>query len=154
MSLMKTVLLVIFLVTLGITSFLVITYRQKILTQEQVNSQAVQNTPNSYPPPFINTSDLTNAKKGAYYQSQILASITGSHQNLEMTVANLPEGLTLRSCSQEFDIGTIPAPNTLIKCPIEGSPLNAGEYQLEVLAKITNGLMSTKATYNFLVEDQ
>ena len=151
---MKTVLIVIFLLALGINAYLIVSYRQKILTQGQTNLRAVQNTPNSFPPPFINTSELPNAKKGVYYQSEILASTQGSHQDLEITVANLPEGLALGNCQQEFDIKAIPAPNTLIKCLIEGTPLNAGEYQLEVIAKITNGLMSTKATINLLVENR
>ena len=140
---MRTVLIVIFLISLGITSYLAVSYRQKIL-----------NAPNSLPPPFINTPNLPNAKKGIYYQSEILASTQGSHQDLEITVANLPEGLALGNCQQEFDIKAIPAPNTLIKCPIEGTPLNSGEYQLDVSAKITNGLMSTKAAISLLVEEQ
>jgi len=139
---MRTALIVIFILALGINAYLIVSYRQKIL-----------NAPNSLPPPFINTSELPNAKKGVYYQSEILASTQGSHQDLEMTVANLPEGLALGKCQQEFDVKVITTPNTLLKCPVEGIPLNAGEYRLEVSAKITNGLLSTKATVSFMVEN-
>jgi hypothetical protein len=107
----------------------------------------------SFPPPFVNTSDLPSAKKGVYYQSEILVSAQGPHQDLEMTIANLPEGLMQGNCQQEFDIRAIPLPNTLIKCQVEGIPLNAVEYQLKILAKVANGEMSTKATINLLVKN-
>jgi len=67
-----------------------------------------------------------------------MASTQGSHQNLEMTVANLPEGLTLGKCRQEFDSKLIPTPNTLTKCVIEGTPAKDGLYQIKVSATNKN----------------
>jgi hypothetical protein len=104
--------------------------------------------------PTINTVTLPNAKKGVAYQSEIFASLKGSHQDVELTVTNLPEGLALENCKQTYDIRIIPIPNTLLTCSVEGTPLNAGTYQLAVTANITNGLVDTRAFVPFLVEGQ
>lgn len=154
MRMVLIVLAVIFFISFGITSYLVVSHRQKMVTLKQAQLQKIQNTPTPYPASYINTSVLPNAKKGVAYQGDIIASVKGSHQDLKITVTNLPEGLTLGDCRLKYDTTAISVPNTLAACSVKGIPVSAGEFQLDVTAKITNGLIDTKTSISLLVENQ
>jgi hypothetical protein len=88
------------------------------------------------PFPQINTSELPHAKVGVKYQSVVLATLTNANEDLQISVAGLPEGLSLGECGQEFNTNLIPIPNTRTRCVIEGIPIKVGLYQIKI--SVTN----------------
>lgn len=115
-----------FLILLGMIIFFVVVNNRQ---------QPVSTPPAVTRAPTINTFTLPGAKTGVVYKSEIIASIIGSHRDINLTVINLPEGLAMGDCKQTYDTRIIPIPNTMVACLVTGIPRTAGTYQLKVSAK-------------------
>lgn len=102
--------------------------------------------------PSINTVTLPDGKLGEMYTGEIFASFLGPHQDIDLTVTNLPEGLAIGNCTQKYDNPIIPRPNTIRACHITGTPRTAGTFQLAVTAKIPDGLVDEMRTLPLTVK--
>ena len=91
---------------------------------------------NKVPFPYINTGTLPPAKAGEEYRSEIFATLTNANSDLPITIIGLPEGLTLGSCSQRFNVNLTPVPNTQAMCMIIGTPTKEGTYQIKASVTI------------------
>jgi len=134
-----------FLILLGMIVFFVVANNR----QQPVNTPAAVTRA-----PAINTFTLPGAKTGAVYKSEIIASIIGSHRDINLAVTNLPEGLAMGDCKQTYDTRIIPVPNTMVVCPVTGIPRTAGTYQLKVVAKTPDVPLDIVADIPLLVEGQ
>jgi len=134
-----------FLILLGMIAFFVVVNNR----QQPVSTPAAVTRA-----PAINTWTLPGAKTGAVYKSEIIASIIGSHKDINLSVTNLPEGLAMGDCKQRYDTRIIPIPNTMVACPVTGIPRTAGTYQLKVVAKTPDVPLDIVADIPLLVERQ
>lgn len=80
--------------------------------------------------PHFSTPDLPSGKVGEYYEADIYASIIGSKVNMQITSIQIPQGLNLADCKQEFNLDAIKKPNTLIVCKLKGIPTIGGGFEL------------------------
>jgi hypothetical protein len=134
-----------FLILLGMIIFFVVVNNRQ---------QPVSTPPAVTRAPTINTFTLPGAKTGVVYKSEIIASILGSHQDINIAVTNLPEGLAMGDCKQKYDTRILPVPNTMVACPVTGTPRTAGTYQLRVSAKTPDVPLDIVADIPLLVEGQ
>jgi hypothetical protein len=121
--------------------------------QSVATLQKTQNTPTPNYFPYLNIENLASAKVGAEYSAPIFATISGDKENLTIDATNLPGGLTLEDCIQQFNIDTSPTPNSQTECFIKGVPTNAGIYYLKITATntYTNGYNTFEKDTNLTV---
>lgn len=103
--------------------------------------------------PYINTFELPPAEVGAIYQSEIVASLSGVHKDIKISVNGLPEGLTLGKCLQSLDSKFLSEPNTLIICRLQGTPVKAGTYQLKITSSTTADYPNAENTISLSVAE-
>jgi hypothetical protein len=144
------VLISLFLVSTISAGYLIYKYKSELNNQSKIGKI---NTTKMNPLPYINTFELPNAKVGTGYYGEVFATLMGANEDLPITITDLPDGLTLGKCSQEFDSKLIPTPNTLTKCLIEGIPAKDGLYQTKVSAtnKNNSGYHTVEQTIDLVV---
>lgn len=76
--------------------------------------------------PYINTSEFPFGRVGGYYEAEVMGSLVGAKAKLKITAIQIPDGLNLRDCQQEYHIKSLPKPNTLIRCKLSGYPTSGG----------------------------
>lgn len=72
--------------------------------------------------PSFSTSDLPSGKVGEYYQAELTGTLIGAKAELEIIGLQIPVGLNVDNCKQDFDIDLIPKPNSFISCNLSGHP--------------------------------
>lgn len=72
--------------------------------------------------PRFSTPDLPSGKVGEYYEAELTGTLIGAKAELDIIGLEIPVGLNIDDCKQDFDIDLIPKPNTFIKCQLRGYP--------------------------------
>jgi phage major head subunit gpT-like protein len=86
-------------------------------------------------PVMLQVSNLGNGKVGQSYKATVKAVDPDLNDSLEITIANLPQGLNTE-CSQGFNL----LRTQLVKtCEISGTPSTQGVYQVSMTAKDQGG---------------
>ena len=87
--------------------------------------------------PYINTPELPGGKIGELYRSELIGSLIGSKVKLNIKAQQMPEGLNLTDCKQEYNASYLPKPNSLITCQLTGYPNGSGTFNssFEISAK-------------------
>lgn len=78
--------------------------------------------------PYINTPELPSGKVGELYNSELVGSLVGSKVKLNITTQQIPEGLNLTDCKQEYNASYLSKPNSLIVCQLTGYPNESGTF--------------------------
>lgn len=126
-------LIIVLLAVTALCTFLILKYKAEVIKQNENQKIEVQTVLF----PYVNTFEFLPTKVGEKYQSEVFASLQGSHESLEIKASGLPEGLVLDNCTQSNDASSLPIPNTVTKCIIEGIPLKEGEYKVVLTAGTT-----------------
>lgn len=96
--------------------------------------------------PYINTPELSSGKIGELYNGELIGSLVGSKVKLDITVQQMPEGLSLTDCKQEYNVNYLSKPNSLITCQLTGYPTKVGNFEstFEVSAEGYHNRTTTK----------
>lgn len=78
--------------------------------------------------PSFSTPDLSNGKVGEYYEAELTGMLVGANARLEIKPLQLPEGIKLSDCNQQYNVSFIPKPNTFISCQLNGYPTKDGSF--------------------------
>lgn len=87
--------------------------------------------------PYINTPELPSGKVGELYSGELIGSLIGSKVKLDITAKQIPAGLSLTNCKQEYNVSYLSKPNSLITCQLTGYPNGSGTFNssFEISAK-------------------
>lgn len=123
---MKKLLIPVFL-TLTIFGLLIFFWIKN--KNDEVNKQTLM--------PYINTPELPNGKVGELYNGELIGSLIGSKVKLNITAQQIPAGLSLTNCKQEYNVSYLSKPNSLITCQLIGYPNESGTFDsfFEISAK-------------------
>jgi hypothetical protein len=149
MSWLKIILIFLFLIALGFAGYFVYQYYQSL--QANIQQQELIKTQLTYHAPRLHIESLSEGKVGEKYQTEILASYTGSHEELTINLKNPPQGFTLGECKKEFDIPILEKPNTFTSCTLFGVPTEAKEYNLEFTASVRGPLGFIRTSKNAIL---
>lgn len=78
--------------------------------------------------PRFNTPVLSSGKVGELYSGELIGSLIGSKVKLEITAQQVPVGLSLTDCKQEYNVSYLSKPNSLITCQLTGYPNESGTF--------------------------
>lgn len=79
--------------------------------------------------PRFSTLGLPSGKVGEYYQAELTGLLVGAKAELEIIGLQIPVGLNINDCKQEFNLDIIPKPNVFIKCQLSGYPLKSEVFE-------------------------
>ena len=87
--------------------------------------------------PYIVTPELPSGKVGELYSGELIGSLVGAKAKLDITAQQIPEGLSLTDCKQEYNVSYLSKPNSLLTCQLTGYPNRSGTFDLsfEISAK-------------------
>ena len=80
--------------------------------------------------PYIVTPELPSGKVGELYSGELIGSLVGAKVKLDITAQQIPEGLSLTDCKQEYNVSYLSQPNSLITCQLTGYPSESGSLDL------------------------
>lgn len=96
--------------------------------------------------PYINTPEFPSGKVGELYNGELIGSLIGSKVKLNIIAQQIPEGLSLTDCKQEYNVSYLSKPNSLIICQLTGYPNESGSFDLsfEISAEKYNNSTTQK----------
>lgn len=87
--------------------------------------------------PRFSTLELPSATVNNQYEADIFASIVGVKAKMQITDINIPAGLSIADCDQNYNVSNIPKPNTVISCKLVGILSESGQLELSFKVEAT-----------------
>lgn len=104
--------------------------------------------------PVVRTPTLEKAYLGKYYKGDVIVTLDGFNESLDVKITDIPDGIRFDTCNFSFDSKLVPVnPNTVAFCQISGVPRKSGFYTLQVSAGILGGDAKSTGTSKLEVVD-
>lgn len=114
-------------------------------TYSDQKAQKLDELKHTLKPPSINTIVFPDGVVGSNYESEVIATILGVHEDLAIDILGLPNGLSMSKCKQKFDSEIVTKPNTQTICAISGVAQEDGEFLVQAEARLKGGYYQSTA---------
>ena len=77
--------------------------------------------------------------------------MVGAKAKMQITDINIPAGLSIADCNQNYNVSNIPKPNTVISCKLVGTLSESGQFGLSLKVSANGYNNSVIQNYNLNV---